>query len=119
MRYVPTLAELRAARWANRALSEVRHKLSAVPLSELVIAAPKRLPPSGDRGVRAVLRLRRPSCLEAALVRQRWLAAHGVNREVIIGVGSPSEDFLAHAWIEGEEDVVCARFSELTRLAPR
>jgi len=47
------------------------------------------------------LRLSRRSCLERAVVMQRWHAAGGAERDVIVGVTTP-EDFQAHAWLEGE-----------------
>ncbi len=115
----PHAAELRAACWASRALREARGKLAAGRLCDVELTAPANVPASGGRGVEAVLRLRRHTCLEGALVRQSWLAAHGVRRAVVIGVGPASDDFLAHAWLDGEDDVLAARFSELTRLLPR
>jgi hypothetical protein len=48
-----------------------------------------------------VLRRLEPSCLERALVLQRWLAAHGEPRVVVIGV-TAAQDFRAHAWLDGE-----------------
>ena len=59
-----------------------------------------------------------PTCLERALVRQRWLAAHGDHRAIAIGVTAPSREFAAHAWLVGEEDPVASAFLELTRLEP-
>lgn len=70
------------------------------------------------RGVDAVLRRQPSTCLERALVRQRWLAAHGQLREVIVGVTAPSAGFAAHAWLDGENDPCDSAFHELTRLAP-
>jgi len=113
-----SLAELRTAWWANRALGQLREKLAAGPLSEVSIAPPARLPDSGRRGVALLLRLRRHTCLEQALIWQSWLAAHGIRRDVVIGVGSPSRDFIAHAWLDGDGDALSAGFTELTRLAP-
>jgi Transglutaminase-like superfamily len=66
--------------------------------------------------VEALLRHRRHTCLEAALVRQRWLAARGIDREIVIGVTSPRQGFVAHAWIDGEDTGAPERFSELTRI---
>ena len=53
------------------------------------------------------------TCLERALVLQRWLAEQGVERDVIVGV-TGRQDFRAHAWLEGE--TVDPQFQELTRL---
>jgi hypothetical protein len=36
----------------------------------------------------------------------------------VIGVGAPSEGFVAHAWLEGTEDVADRQFVPLRRLAP-
>jgi hypothetical protein len=115
----PNIAELRAAWWANGALRHARRQLTGRPLPAVTLSPPDRLPQSARRGVDVVLRLRRPSCLESALVRQSWLAAHGVRRDVVIGVVSPAEDFAAHAWVDGDGDPQASRFSELTRVVAR
>lgn len=52
------------------------------------------------------------------MLRQCWLAHHGVDRDVVIGVASGQEAFLAHAWVDGEADAAATRFQELTRLSP-
>lgn len=116
MRYVLTPTELRAARWANRALNEARRKLAAGQLEELRLP-PAPTPATGVRGVRVVLRLRRHSCLEGALVRQSWQAARGDRRAVVIGVGRPSEGFGAHAWLDGEPDGALSGMTEIKRLS--
>lgn len=80
--------------------------------------APPALSDGAIRGVYAVLRRRHVTCLERSLVLQRWLAAHGDSRAVIIGVTRPGDDFHAHAWLEGE--FPChPGYEELTRRAPR
>ncbi len=48
-------------------------------------ALPK-LPPSAGRGVYAVLRREPHTCLERAFVLQRWRAAQGELRDVIVGI---------------------------------
>jgi Transglutaminase-like superfamily len=59
----------------------------------------------------------RATCLEAALVRQSWLAAHGDNREIVIGVvASGLRDQPAHAWVEGTDPWAEATHLELHRL---
>jgi hypothetical protein len=55
-----------------------------------------------------------PTCLERALVLQRWLAAHGSPYDVVIGVTAPADGFAAHAWLDGEDDA--RAYAELTRL---
>jgi hypothetical protein len=62
-----------------------------------------------------VLRRLEPSCLERALVLQRWLAARGDPREVVIGVTAPDAHFEAHAWLDGESP---REFREIARVAP-
>jgi len=64
--------------------------------------------------VAAVLARRPASCLERALVLQRWDAAHGRPRDVVIGVTSPA-DFSAHAWLDGDP-AGAGPFQELLRL---
>jgi Transglutaminase-like superfamily len=96
-RRLPDLGELRAAWWAHRALRDVRRRLAAGHTE--VRPVPAALPASAVRGVEAILRRRRATCLEGALVRQRWLKAHGVTRDVVIGVTAPSDGFTAHAWL--------------------
>jgi hypothetical protein len=48
-------------------------------------------------------------------VLQRWYAAQGTRKDVVIGVTAPAEGFTAHAWLDGEE---AQRFREIHRLAP-
>jgi len=64
--------------------------------------------------VLAVLKRLDPSCLERSLVLQRWLAAHGDYREIVIGV-TGADAFRAHAWLDGEEG---PGFHEIARVAP-
>lgn len=109
-------ANLRAAVWADRALRRVRRQLGAGRLTDFVLPPPPELPAAARTGVEAVLRRRRHTCLEAALVRQQWLAAHGISSEIVIGVATPREGFVAHAWIDGEEAGAPEQFTELTRI---
>ena len=112
----PELAALRAFCWADTALRAARQGLVSGRISALALPPVPQLPAGGRRGVEALLRLRRHTCLEGALVRQRFLASHGARREVIIGVRSSRNGFVAHAWLEGEKDAAAAHFHELTRL---
>lgn len=96
-RRLPRLCELRAAWWAHRALRDVRRRLANGQME--VRPAPAALPSSAARGVEAILRRGRATCLEGALIRQRWLKSHGVKRDVVIGVTAPSDGFTAHAWL--------------------
>ena len=111
------LATLRAALWTVRALLQARRRLRR-GLDGRRVPPPPRLPRSAGRRVRGVLRRWPATCLERALVLQRWEAAHGSPRPVVIGVRGPAEEFQAHAWLEGEPDPVAAEYHELTRLEP-
>jgi Transglutaminase-like superfamily len=114
-----TVPNLRAAWWTHRALRTVRADLQANGLDYASAPAPPRIPDEARRGVFAVLRRQPSTCLERALVLQRWHAAHGRDRDVIIAVKGPTVDFAAHAWVDGEPDGDVSRFSELMRLPPR
>jgi Transglutaminase-like superfamily len=57
------------------------------------------------------------TCLEAAVVRQRWLAAHGDLRDIVIGVlPSGLRDNPAHAWVDGTDSRAASAYLELHRL---
>lgn len=116
MRHRLTLADLRAAVWADRALRRARCQLGTGRVTGFVLPPPPNVPGGARRGVEALLRRRGHTCLEAAIVRQRWLAAHGMRREIVIGVASPRAGFVAHAWVDGEEPSAPQQFSELTRI---
>jgi hypothetical protein len=58
----------------------------------------------------------RATCLESAVVRQRWLAAHGEVRAIVIGVlPTGLRDQPAHAWVDGTDLQSTATFVELHR----
>jgi hypothetical protein len=113
------LATLRAAWWAQRSLRRTRRKLRRHGLADTVVSEPPRLDDHAGRGVRAVLRRTSSTCLERALVLQRWQAAHGTERDVIIAVRGPGDNFAAHAWVDGEPDFEPGTFHELLRLPAR
>lgn len=109
-------ANWRSAAWALRALRRLRLDLAAVGTSAQV-HPPPALPARAQRGVEAVLRRRRATCLERCLVLQRWLASQGRPHDVVIGVGAPGEAFAAHAWLADYHfDPESVRYNELTRL---
>lgn len=118
MRRPPAIATLRAAWWAHRALRDARRQLTRRALDDVALVSPPRLPPDAVRGVRALLTRRPHSCLEGALVQQRWLAAYGEPRDVVIGVVAPGEAFGAHAWIDGDPAAAAEPFLELRRVHP-
>jgi hypothetical protein len=109
------LSELRGALWALTALHRARRQLRAGALETVEIPQPPRLAPAGASGVRAVLQRRSHTCLERAIVLQRWEAVHGRPRDVVIGVRGPSGSFEAHAWLDGVEPAP-AEYRELTRI---
>ena len=110
---VPTL---RAAAWAALALRRTRRELARNGLDAARVSPPPSLPAHARRGVLAVIRRRPSTCLERALVLQRWEAAHGGPSDVVIGVPGPSGDFVAHAWLESMPDGLAAGYHELVRI---
>jgi hypothetical protein len=69
--------------------------------------------------VNAVLRRVPQTCLERALVLQRWHADHGRERDVVIAVRGPARGFSAHAWLDGEPDGELGMFEEVLRVPVR
>jgi hypothetical protein len=116
MRRPPTIHDARAALWTWRALRTTRAQLRGGAVRDVLVPAPPSIPPNAARAVRRVLAHEEPSCLERSLVLQRWLAAHGIERDVVVGTqGSSADTFKAHAWLDGEEE---PGYVEMTRLAP-
>ncbi len=95
---------LRAAWWTIRAIRNVRRSLLRSGLNELALPNPPELPPGAEIGVQAVFRRMPQTCLERALVLQRWYAQHGEERDVIIAVRRSQDELEAHAWVDGEPD---------------
>lgn len=95
-------ANLRAAWWALRSARQTRRLLSTKGLdAALGPPPPPALPDEAARGARAALRRRGHTCLVRSIVMQSWDAAHGRPRDLIIGV-TGSDDFEAHAWLDGD-----------------
>jgi hypothetical protein len=113
----PAPAELRAAWWALLSLRRARRSLRRGGLQTFVLPAPPRLPATAARGVDAILRRVPQTCLERALVLQRWYAHHGEPRDVVIAVRGPARELKAHAWLDGEP--AAGGYEELMRVAPR
>jgi hypothetical protein len=109
-------SSLRAAAWAVLALRRTRRALDAQGLKGARVSPPPRLPASARTGVLAVVRRRPSTCLERALVLQRWEADHGAPSDVVIGVIGPGDGFHAHAWLETTPDEQPSVFQELLRL---
>lgn len=108
------LARLRAFAWAARAGHTAHRALRRDGLNVTDEVPHQAAAAASARWPELALRLTRRSCLERALVMQRWYAAAGADRDVIIGVTTPSE-FQAHAWLEGEEPGGEITFRELLR----
>jgi hypothetical protein len=109
---------LRAAWWAHRAVRSARRQLRATGLEDLRLPRLPELPATAERGVFAVLRRLPHTCLERALVLQRWKAAHGEPLDVVIGVRGPGPAFGAHAWLAGEPHEAEGAYRELRRVRP-
>jgi hypothetical protein len=96
------LRAVRAGWWTLKATHAVKVALARHALTPVVVpAVPTSRAAGGLRAVEAVLRVRRASCLERAVVLQAWHLADGLARDVVIGVRS-SSGFEAHAWLDGE-----------------
>ena len=109
------VSSLRAAWWSLRAARRAQQALVAGEFDNISLPRVPRLPQRGQPGVAAVLRRARYTCLERALVRQAWYAAHGDRRDVVIGVRAPSAGFATHAWLEGDVPCHTEAFAELAR----
>lgn len=90
--------------WLDRGLADVRATLQTEGID-----ARARLPdpPYAPRWltvlVAARLSMQRATCLERSLIMQRWLMATGQPHDVLIGVRSPRETTIAHAWLDHED----------------
>jgi hypothetical protein len=116
---VPNAADARAAWWTWRALRSARAQLRGGAVRDVVLLDPPRVAGRATRAVKVVLKRQDPSCFERALVLQRWLAAHGIPKDLIVGTqGSASSGFKAHAWLEGESLPAGEQYAELLRLPP-
>jgi hypothetical protein len=109
----PDVPTLRAALWTFRALRKTKRDLKRHGYPNVELTDPPKLPRHAWRGVNAVMRREPHTCLERAIVLQRWFNAHGIQRAIVIGV-TGAADFRAHAWLEGER--TSPEFVELTRL---
>lgn len=104
--------------WTHNTARHVRAHLAERTIDDLVVAPPLTLlPPAHRRGVVALLRIRRDTCLVRSAVLQSWDSAHGLHRDIVIGVTSPRDGFRAHAWLDGERRRE-AGFQELARRPP-
>lgn len=113
-----TPADLRAAAWAAVSLRRARRVLRTSGVTGR-IPPPPPLPDGAVRGVLAVLRRTRPTCLERATVLQTWFAAHRQPVDIVVGVSRSRDDVTAHAWIEpGTPAGEIAGYREIHRIRP-
>ena len=110
---------LRAAWWTLWSLLAARRRLRSNGINGFHLRPAPPLPESAGRGVNAVLRRVPQTCLERALVLQRWHADHGRERDVVIAVRGPARGFAAHAWLDGEPDGELGVYEELLRVPVR
>jgi hypothetical protein len=102
--------------WALAAIAAGRRSLRRDGLAATVFGPPVANAAAGN-GVLVVVDRLEPTCLERALVLQRWLAARGHDHEIVIGVRRGEDlGFEAHAWLAGEV-LGTDGFEELRRLA--
>ncbi|MGI8904714.1 MAG: nucleotidyltransferase family protein [Solirubrobacteraceae bacterium] len=93
---------LRGAWWGLRAWLVCRAQLRRRGLSGVSLPRPAPERPGALSGVHRALARLPSSCLERSLIRQRWHAAQGRPRDVVIGVRGPAAEFGAHAWLDGD-----------------
>ena len=94
----------RIAGWATRAWWRVHREIRTRPLADVVVPAPPTGRPGRGRGsVQFTVRLLGSSCLERALVLQRWEEAGSRPRDVVVGVCLVDDRMRAHAWLDGED----------------
>ena len=107
---------LRAALWTARSLRKAKRELASRGLEGAHVSPPPLLPAHARRGVMAVIRRKPNTCLERALVLQRWEASHGAPSDVVIGVPDRGADFVAHAWLDHMPDGQAAAYHEIHRI---
>lgn len=98
------LNEIRAGVWAAKAVRSARRQLkTGAEINQVRLEAVPKLSSEAEGGVRQITRRLDATCLERAVVLQRWHAAHGRKKALVVGVTPPSSGFRAHAWLEGED----------------
>ena len=102
IRIVVSPGAARTLLWSLRMVGRIREQVPQRSFRDIALSAPPALDRRSRSAVNAGLRLRRATCLEQALLRQRFDAANGVDRTLIIAVSSPANGFRAHSWLEGE-----------------
>ena len=118
MRRLPTAHEAWGAVWALRAIRSARRQLRRSGYEGIELPPVPRRQEAAARGVRVVLRRLPATCLERAVILQRWRAAQGDPHDVVVGVIGPGAHFRAHAWLDDEEPDGTVRYRELLRIRP-
>ena len=95
---------LRVARWAWSASRRLARSLRTDGIDAIDRLEPPPAVAARHRSaVWAVLRLTGATCLVRSAVLQRWDAAHGRSRPLVVGVARrPDGAIAAHAWLDGE-----------------
>lgn len=93
---------LRAAWWAYRSLRRARALLAAHGGFTCEIPPPPDVSWAARRGVMAAMRRSPNTCLERAVVLQRWLHAQGFDHSIVVGVAKRDGEVKAHAWLDFE-----------------
>lgn len=114
-----TRDELRGVAWTLRSVRSVRRQLRETGYARITLPPIPERPAAASRGVRFVLWLLPSTCLERAIVLQRWRAAQGDRHDVVIGVSGTRERFRAHAWLDDEQPLgIHVSYRELLRIHP-
>jgi hypothetical protein len=89
--------------WLDTGLTDVRISLRTEGIdARLRLPDPPYATPWLTGLVAARLAMQHATCLERSLIMQRWLMATGRPHDVLIGVRSPRETTIAHAWLDHE-----------------
>lgn len=90
--------------WLDAGLADVRTSLRTEGIdARWRLPDPPYATPWLTGLVAARLAMQRATCLERSLIMQRWLMATGQPHDVLIGVRSPRETTIAHAWLDHED----------------
>jgi Transglutaminase-like superfamily len=90
--------------WLDTGLVDVRRGLATEGISAgSRLSDPPYAAPWLTGLITARLAMLHATCLERSLIMQRWLMAIGRPRDVLIGVKSPRETTIAHAWLDHED----------------
>ncbi len=102
--------------WLDASLVAVRRDLGTEGINAgSMLSQPPYAAPWLTGLVDVRLAMLHATCLERSLIMQRWLMAIGRPHDVLIGVKSPRETVIAHAWLDHEDS---RGHHVLTRLPP-